>query len=558
MGHGRSSMFANDVGYLRHPEAARSASAVTNCAKLAAMTSAPQRQHPGQTPGGVVAQFFKHTTGAMVAVIGLFAVIAFMYFEGTANPQNHLNHVPVAIVNSDEGATIDTPAGPQRLEVGDQIVGGMMDQNDFSEVYIRVVDKETAEKGMDDAEFYGMVEFPADLSQRIGDLVTSTAGGEGAERAAERADINVYTAPRSSVTSSQVMNTLAGVLVDSVPQQVGEQVLDNGRLLAEAEQVELSPTAAAALADPVSINQLTYHALDGGVTNPSFPLFVALVMILAGFTGAMVVSQMIDSRLGFIPLDIGPFVHLAPLGTHPRRRVLIRKWVVTIIISPIISVLIAGIAHWIGVSAFPFWNLVLFSTLCILSVGFASHATIAIFGNAGLLINLLVFVVFGIPTSGGAIPSEMLPRWFEPIGQVEPMHAAVRATRAMLFTDSPWSSGLGHASVVLGVWLVLAVIFGYAVASYYDRRGYVREPNRFALPPLIARALGEDNRSGEDDSAARDGDDAAADADGSSTEASGETKVTVGAQKEVSAEDAWEDAREHHGDEWDGSPGERP
>lgn len=518
------------------------------------MTSAPERQHPGQSPGGVVLQFFRHTVGAMVAVIALFAVIAFMYFEGTANPQEHLNHVPVAIVNDDEGTTIDTPAGPQQLNVGDQIVGEMLDQNDFSEIYMRVVDRETAEKGMDDAEFYGMVEFPSDLSQRIGDLITSTSGGEGADRAGELADINVYAAPRSSVTSSQVMGTLAGVLGDSVPQEVGKQVLDNGRLLAEANQAELSPTAAAALADPVAINQLTYHPLDGGVTNPSFPLFVALVMILAGFTGAMVVSQMIDSRLGFIPLDIGPFVHLAPLGTHSRKLVLIRKWVVTIIISPLISLLIAGIAHWIGVTAFPFWLLVLFSTICILSVGFASHATIAIFGNAGLLINLLVFVVFGIPTSGGAIPSEMLPRWFEPIGQVEPMHAAVRATRAMIFTDNPWSAGLGHATAVLGVWLAVAVILGFAFAAYYDKRGYVREPNRFALPPMMARALGEDATPKDD------GDDSNSETDerageSSETRRDGE-KVSVEAKADTSAEDAWEEAREHHGEEWNAPSGD--
>lgn len=514
------------------------------------MTSAPERQHPGHSPGAVVLQFFRHTVGAMVAVIGLFAVIAFMYFEGTANPQDHLNHVPVAIVNEDEGATIDTPAGPQQLDVGDQIVGQMLDQNDFSEIYMRVVDKETAEKGMDEAEFYGMVEFPADLSQRIGDLVTSTSGGEGADRAGERADINIFSAPRASVTSAQVMGTLATVLGDSVPQKVGEQVLDNGRLLADANQSELSPTAAAALGDPVSINQLTYNPLDGGVTNPSFPLFIALVMILAGFTGAMVVSQMIDSRLGFIPLDIGPFVHLAPLGTHSRKLVLVRKWVVTVIISPLISLLIAGIAHWIGVSALPFGNLVLFSTICILSVGFASHAIIAIFGNAGLLINLLVFIVFGIPTSGGAIPTEMLPRWFEPIGQVEPMHAAVRATRAMTFTDDPWSSGLGHATLVLGIWLAAAIVIGFSVASYYDKRGYVREPNRFELPPLMARALGEDaSPKGADVTSSSDaGADAGAESRADTTE-----KAPVGATTETSPEDAWEEAREHHGEQWDGS-----
>lgn len=459
------------------------------CAKLGAMTFEPERQHPEHTPRGVVRQFLRHSTGAMVMVIGLFAVISFMYFEGMANPQAHMHHVPVAIVDEDRGATVATPAGDQHLAVADQVVGGILDQNDFSQVDIRVVDRETATAGMDRGDFFGAVVFPAEFSQNIADLVTGTAGNGGASEAPPRATVTVFNAPRASVPAPQVMSALAARLTESVPQQVGEQVLDNSRTLAEAERTELAPASAAALADPVEIRQETFHPLDGGVTNASFPLFIALVLILAGFTGAMVVSQMIDSRLGYAILDVGPYSHRAPLGTHSRVRVLTRKWVVTLILGPIISLISAGIAAWVGVTAFPFWPLVAFSTVCICAVGFASHAMIAIFGNAGLLINLLVFIVFGIPTSGGAIPASMLPGWFDAIGQAEPIHAAVRGVRAMLFTDAPWTNGLWHAIAVLGAWFVGAVILGLAVTSYYDRRGFVREPNRFRFPPLMARVL---------------------------------------------------------------------
>ncbi|GEM_PF-363328 len=466
---------------------------------LRAMTEAPlndepKRQHPANSVAGILRQFFQHSLGAMLAVIALFAVISFMYFEGMANPQAHLNHVPIAIVDEDQGATVSTPVGDQRLDVADQVIGGILDQNNFAEVDLRVVDRNTAESGMAKGEFFGAVVFPAELSQNIADLVTQTAGNDGAEgNAPPRAQITVLNAPRASVPAPQVMATLAGKLNESVPKQVGAQVLDNGRTLAEAAQHEVSPAAAAALADPVSIEQQVFQPLDGGVTNASFPLFFALVLVLAGFTGAMVVSQMLDSRLGFAILDIGPYSHLAPLATHSRTRVLVRKWAVTLIIAPLISIIAAGISRGIGVTAFPFWQMVLFSTVCIAAVGFASHAVIAAAGNPGMLINLLVFVVFGIPTSSGAIPAEMLPRWFDTIGQVEPINAGVRGIRAMLFTPDAWNDGLGHAYGVLFAWFVGAIVLGLAVTKYYDRRGFTREPNGTPLPPALAKALeGED------------------------------------------------------------------
>lgn len=437
-----------------------------------------ERQQAPTTLGGLIVEFFRHSSGAILAVVALFALIGYMYFEGAANPAGNMRHVPVAVVNEDAGASIDTPIGARELHIGDQLVGGMLDGNDFSRVNLRVVDRQTAEDGMRTGKFFGMVEVPESFSQDLGDVITSTAGNDGTTEAAARPRITVYTAPRTAVTAPQVMAALTGVLQQTLPEQVGPQVLDNARTLAEAEHTELSPTAASALADPIAIEQQTFDPLTGGATNPSFPLFYSLILILAGFTGAMVISQLLDSRLGFVALEVGPLVRLAPLGTHSRLRVLFRKWAVTLIIAPLVAVVTALIAHGVGVTEFPFWPTVAFSTLTIISVGTAAHAINSIAGNPGLVINLIVFIVIGIPTSGGAIPTEMLPAAFAAIGTFEPMHQATAATRALLFFEQPWESGMGTATWVMLGWMVAALVIGTAVVWWYDRAGYERKPTR--------------------------------------------------------------------------------
>ena len=218
-----------------------------------------------------------------------------------------------------------------------------------------------------------------------------------------------------------------------------------------------------------------WNPLPEGVSNASLPMFYALVVILAGFTGAMIISALLDARLGFIPLEIGPFahhVHVAPFG---RVQTLVRKWAVTLVTAPLVSALCLWVADILGISGYDPWHMFWFSNLVIVAVGVCAHTIIAAIGNAGLLVNLVLFVVLGIPTSGGATPTQMLPPVFVAIGDLQPMHQAYLGLRAIMFFDSGWEAGLGHAVWVLGAWTVGGLVVGIAVTLVYERMGMRRQ-----------------------------------------------------------------------------------
>lgn len=222
-------------------------------------------------------------------------------------------------------------------------------------------------------------------------------------------------------------------------------------------------------------------------------MFYALIVILAGFTGAMIISAVLDARLGFIPLEIGPLalhVHVAPFG---RLQTLARKWVVTLVTAPLVSGLCLLVAHIIGVTGYDPWHMFWFSNLVIVAVGVCAHTIIAAIGNAGLLVNLVVFVVLGIPTSGGATPTQMLPQVFVAIGNLQPMHQAYLGLRSIMFFDSSWDAGLGHAVWVLGGWAVAGLLAGVAVTLAYERMGLRRQAVADRVP-AGGRSL--DRRSG--------------------------------------------------------------
>ena len=112
---------------------------------------------------------------------------------------------------------------------------------------------------------------------------------------------------------------------------------------------------------------------------------------------------------------------------------------------------------------------------------------IAATGTAGLLINLIVFVVLGIPTSGGATPPEMLPGFFRVIGEVEPMHQVFVGLRSIMFFSSDPQAGLGHALIVLALWAVFGLLGGLIVTTVYDRIGMHRQHVEQRVAPADLR-----------------------------------------------------------------------
>ncbi|MBF6202475.1 DUF3533 domain-containing protein, partial [Nocardia cyriacigeorgica] len=86
--------------------------------------------------------------------------------------------------------------------------------------------------------------------------------------------------------------------------------------------------------------------------------------------------------------------------------------------------------------------LFLYGTLAIIAIAVTGLSVMAAFGTAGLMINLIVFVVLGIPSSSGTIPLEATPRWIADLAAFEPMHQIYLAVRAILFFDGRLESGL--------------------------------------------------------------------------------------------------------------------
>ena len=157
---------------------------------------------------GGIREFVSHSAGAVAVVCGLFFLLAFMYIGGTADPQAHARHIPVAVVNSDEAATLETPIGPRRIDVGTRITAGLIQNNDWGTVRLHMVDPATAEAGLRDGTYFGALRIPADLSEGVVGLVEAAATEAGRSGPVPgRARVELQCSPRVSIVSGQVMNT---------------------------------------------------------------------------------------------------------------------------------------------------------------------------------------------------------------------------------------------------------------------------------------------------------------------------------------------------------------
>ncbi len=143
-----------------------------------------------------------------------------------------------------------------------------------------------------------------------------------------------------------------------------------------------------------------------------------------------------------------------------RMQVLALKWGITVVMSLIVSALYLWISTALGMPAPRALLLWEYGALAISAVGITSLAVMSIFGAAGLLVNLIVFIVLGLPSSGGTIPIEATPRMFEWLSTFEPMHQIYLAVRSILYFDGRPDAGLGHGVTMTIVGLVFGLVVG--------------------------------------------------------------------------------------------------
>ncbi|WP_280497465.1 DUF3533 domain-containing protein [Nocardia asiatica] len=410
------------------------------------------------------------TFTAPIAVLTVFAaLLATMYLGYAGNTERNLHDFPVALVNQDVGDTLAGKPANIGAQVADALVAGIPAEK----VDLRVVGIAEAREQLRRGEVYGAIVIPSDFTKRLAILgAAAVIPGE-----IERPAITVQTNPRIGPYTTGIMQRIADRALRQVDETVGKNLTGqvNAALAAgPGAPVELSGAARLMLADPVQILTAPYRPMDDGAGQGLVAFFYTLILLLAGFTGAMIINTLIDSVLGFTPTEYGPwFVHPPATGIS-RFRTLLLKWAILVTAAPILSGTFLAVAAALGVPLGSSLLLWLYGTLAIAAVGVTALAVLAAFGTAGLLINLIVFVVLGLPSSAATVPLEATPAYIAHLAAFEPMHQIYLAVRAILFFDARVEAGFGPGLWMTVIGLGIGLLLGVTATCAYDRRGLHR------------------------------------------------------------------------------------
>ncbi|WP_305092776.1 YhgE/Pip domain-containing protein [Prescottella sp. R16] len=407
---------------------------------------------------------------AVVAVV--MSLLAALYMGGILDPAKHLRGFPIALVNQDVGDVIDGPDGPVYQNFGDEIAQGLVANIPADKVDLQQLSWAETASRLGKGELFGAIVVPGDFTKRTSILgQASVVPGD-----VERPIITAYTNPRAGSFGIGITEAITGQALAQVNTTMGEKLTAtvNERLASVAPGTTVSGAAAITLAQPVDVLKVQHNPLPPGTGNGLSAFYFALLLVLAGFTGATIVSSIVDSALGFAPTEYGPwYVHRESAGIS-RFRTLLVKWGVMAVLGMLVSALYIAITGMLGMpipNALALWE---FGAFAITTIGVTALSVMAAFGTVGLLVNLVVFVIMGLPSSGGAIPLEATPRIYEILAQFEPMHQVFVGARAILYFDGSAGAGLLHAVWMTGIGLLVGLLLGVVATRFYDARGLHR------------------------------------------------------------------------------------
>ncbi|MET8429591.1 DUF3533 domain-containing protein [Nocardia sp. NPDC004860] len=408
----------------------------------------------------------------MVVVSLLMTLLATMYLAYVVNPAKHLHDFPIAVVNQDSGDVL----GGQPVNIGSQISDSLTQTLPGNGIDLRVLGIDDARAQLDDGTLYGAIVIPADFTTSLAAFAAASVTPTQVTQPA----VTVYTNPRTGSFAAGVVQSVAGTALAQANQRIGQQ-------LTTTVNAQLQPTAGAPapevggltrlmLAAPITVAVTAYHPLPDGTGGGLTAFFYTMMVLLAGFTGAMVINAMVDASLGFAPTEFGPwYVHYPPTPIS-RLRTLLLKWGIIAGTAPIVSAIFMAVGYALGMPIDRPPALFLYSSVAILAVGVTALSIVSALGTAGLLINLVLFIVLGLPSSGGTIPIEALPKTVARLADFEPMHQVYLGIRAILYFDADGAAGLTRGVLMTLFGLVIGLVLGAAVTSYYDRKELHRTP----------------------------------------------------------------------------------
>ncbi|MGW7102738.1 YhgE/Pip domain-containing protein [Streptomyces sp. NPDC054838] len=388
---------------------------------------------------------------------GLLALLlSLLYMGGIVNPNADLHDLPIALVNDDIG---QAPTGQQQ-NLGAQVTAAIAADPAGGKADWRPLTRAQAQDQLDSGKVYGALVIPAGFTDSVTALTTS-----GATRLPT---ITVLTNPGKGSLGSSLASQITTQAAHRASQSVGQQ-------LTAAVGAQGGPTAKLLLADPVHVVTQVGHPIGthSGLGLTAF--YYTLLLVLAGFMGGNVISNGVDTALGYADNEIGPWHTRRPTVPINRTQTLLLKMVMTAGITLISTalVMLACVAV-LGMDASHLPLLWIYSYCAALAVGLGVQAINAAFGGIGQLVSMFVFIVLGLPSSGATVPLQAVPGFYRFLSHFEPMRQLSDGVRAILYFDARGDAGLTRSWIMIAVGTVLALFFGFAMTVYYDRKGHKR------------------------------------------------------------------------------------
>jgi YhgE/Pip-like protein len=417
----------------------------------------------------------------------MLILITVFYMGSVADPIGHLHGLPVAVVNSDRGTTI----GTRRIDIGQKVQAGLSHAAAVSgKLALTDTTLAAAEQGMDRGAYYAAVVIPAGFTASLLHLAGVHAGGT----ASAKPEIVILTNQRAGTTAVSLATSVLQPALEAASGQIGRQL---GALLRAPPS---SPLTRAFLADPITATTVQYHPLPSHAALGLSAFYTALLMLMCGFLGGIIVHNSVDVALGYATSEIGPrWSQRRPVPIN-RWQTLLIKWVMVVPVTGLMTGLMIIFATGILRMDAPYpWLLWLVGWLAAVSVAEGTVVLFAVLGAPGQLLAMLLFVYAGLASAGGTIPVQALPSWLSWLAQVEPLRQILSGTRAILYFGARADAGLARSVIAAASGLAFWLIAGAVLVRWYDRKGL----NRMS-PELLAyvRASAEEYKA--QDVAAKD------------------------------------------------------
>ncbi|MFE9603230.1 YhgE/Pip domain-containing protein [Streptomyces hokutonensis] len=387
---------------------------------------------------------------------GLLALLlSLLYMGGIVNPNRELNDLPIALVNSDTGK----PLPGQQQNIGTQIAHAIVTNTSSRAAGWRQLTRAEAQQELDSGKVYGALVIPAGFTDSVAALTTTNATA--------RPTITVLTNPGKGSLGSSLASRISTTAAQQASLTIGKQLT--------AAAAKADSTQKLLLADPVRIATQVGHPIgnNSGIGLTAF--YYTLLLVLAGFMGGNVISNGVDTALGYADNEIGPWHTRRPTVPINRTQTLLLKMVMTAGITLLsVSLIMLASVSILGMDATHIPLLWIYSYCAALAVGLGVQAINAAFGGIGQLVSMFVFIVLGLPSSGATVPLQAVPGFYRFLSHFEPMRQLSDGVRAILYFDARGDAGLTRAWTMIGIGTAIGLLFGFAMVRYYDRKGHKR------------------------------------------------------------------------------------